>query len=297
MSIKGIIAKLLPQSLLNRLLINKDRKQLQSLESIECDATHLAAYSAEQVTGFFSSKQTSTDWAHIAKRINEFQIPDMTGGVNPGDRRAIYFLAKAIGAQSVLEVGTHIGASTIHLASAVRENCDNAEVGDGNKPSPQLTSVDIADVNDEAAQPWLQHGSGKSPRAMVDELDCQFVEFKTTKSLSYMQNCQQRFDLIFLDGDHAARTTYQEIPAALKLLKPDGAILLHDYFPNLQPLWSNGVVLAGPCLAAERLTREIQQLQVIPFGDLPWPTKLGTNRTSLALLCRASDCVGIIGVR
>ena len=36
-----------------------------------------------------------------------------------------------------------------------------------------------------------------------------------------------------------------------------------------------------------RLQRAGWPLEVVPLGDLPWPTKLGTSRTSLALLGRA----------
>jgi hypothetical protein len=63
-------------------------------------------------------------------------------------------------------------------------------------------------------------------------------------------------------------------------------ILLHDYFPDLKPLWSNGRVIPGPWLAIERLKREGAPLTVKPFGALPWPTKLNSNNTSLALLLR-----------
>ena len=36
------------------------------------------------------------------------------------------------------------------------------------------------------------------------------------------------------------------MPRALKLLRPSGVILLHDYFPGLRPLWSDGSMIAGP---------------------------------------------------
>jgi len=66
------------------------------------------------------------------------------------------------------------------------------------------------------------------------------VDIRHHPSLDYLAGCAQTFDFIFLDGDHAARTVYQEVPAALRLLNSGGVILLHDYFPNLRPLWSNG---------------------------------------------------------
>ena len=113
-----------------------------------------------------------------------------------------------------------------------------------------------------------------------------FVEFVKDSSLRYMARCERKFDFIFLDGDHSSSTVYQEIPSALELLNKDGLILLHDYFPDLEPLWSNGAVISGPFLAAKRFKEEGANLAVLPLGELPWPTKLQSNSTSLALLSR-----------
>ena len=74
----------------------------------------------------------------------------------------------------------------------------------------------------------------------------------------------------------------------LKLLKENGVILLHDYFPNLQPLWSDGGVIPGPWLAVNRLKEEGADLSAIPLGMVPWNTKLNSHYTSLALLTRNS---------
>ena len=55
-----------------------------------------------------------------------------TGGVNPGDRRLLYQLTRRLKPRNVLEIGTHVGASTMHIAAA--------------KPR-SITTVDIVDVN------------------------------------------------------------------------------------------------------------------------------------------------------
>ncbi len=81
-------------------------------------------------------------------------------------------------------------------------------------------------------------------------------------------------------------TVYQEIPAALSMLNPNGVIFLHDYFPELRPLWSDIPMIPGPFLATKRLEREGAKLVVLPLGTSPWPTKEQSNATSLALLLR-----------
>jgi Methyltransferase domain len=94
------------------------------------------------------------------------------------------------------------------------------------------------------------------------------------------------FDLIFLDGDHSAAKVYQEVCLALKRLHGGGVILLHDYFPDNKPLWSDGSLVPGPFMAIERLRSEDSNLKVEPVGGLPWPTKYSSNVTSLAVLTR-----------
>jgi predicted O-methyltransferase YrrM len=115
------------------------------------------------------------------------------------------------------------------------------------------------------------------------------VRFITSDSLDYFSRREQEYDFIFLDGSHNSSTVYKEIPAATTLLQTGGYILLHDYFPNLRPLRASGAVVPGPYLATQRLMDEGADIEVLPLGKLPWPTKLGSNLTSLALLGKSQS--------
>ena len=226
----------------------------------------------------FDSSATDERWVHTSGKLDQLAIPERRGGLDLIDRRALFYLLSNLHSASVLEIGTHIGALTLNIAAAL-----SARNGD----DASLVSVDISDVNSPESQPWLVHGTRQSPREMADEMGYgPFVAFITERSLSYMATCTRRFDLIFLDGDHAAGTVYQEITAALTLLNPGGVIVLHDYFPALKPLWSDVPMIPGPYLATERLVREGAPLVVLPFGDLPWRGTRQSNVTSLALLLR-----------
>jgi hypothetical protein len=155
--------------------------------------------------------------------------------------------------------------------------------------SYRLVSVDIRDVNDPVATPWRAYGSELSPLEMLKKMGCDdLVTFVVMDSLDFFPKCEQQFDLIFLDGSHSSAAVYEEVPAALKVLAPGGYILLHDYFPNLRPLWSNRAVVPGPYLATRRLEREGAPIKVLPLGGLPWFTKLRSKVTSLALLGKRS---------
>lgn len=259
----------------------RERRELEALDRISCDSRRLArTISQARVTAAFRSRRTDEEWGRVEQEMTTLGITEKAGGVNPGDRRALYYLVRGFGPRSVLEVGTHIGASTMHIAAALRKTQE-----ENSGLTCRVTTVDIMDVNDSATTPWLKQGSTYSPVEMAQRMGVDGnISFVTSDSLAYFETCGEEYDLIFLDGDHTARTVYQEIPAALSVLRHDGLILLHDYFPALQPLWDNDAVIPGPWLATERLRSEGADFQVLPMGELPWPTKLGSRTTSLALL-------------
>jgi len=233
----------------------------------------------------FHSEEINQEWRDIEAELSLFfSNTNKKGGINPGDRRAIYYLVRYFRPLSILEIGTHIGSSTIHIAAAVRFL--NNKVPDSDF---SFDTVDIINVNDKISKPYVNFGSKISPADMVNKLDCDgLVSFITEDSSRYLSRCEKKYDFIFLDGSHAAFSVYREIPASLKLLNKGGAILLHDYFPGLIPLWPDGNIIQGPYMAVSRLRKEGVHINALPLGKLPWKTKLNSNVTSLALLHRES---------
>jgi predicted O-methyltransferase YrrM len=215
------------------------------------------------------------EWNAAEKKLENLNIPDETGGVNPGDRRAIYYLIKHFKQNRVLESGTHIGASTTYAATALEDGSS-------------MTTVDIVDVNSTLIQNWKKYKTDISPVKMLESLGVDDkVEFVVGKSLDYLPTAGM-FDFIFLDGDHSQSVVHDEIPIALEHLNPGGVILLHDYFPNNEPIWPDywAKCIDGPYLAVEQLRSEGWKIRAVPLGELPWPTTLNSNLTSLAILIR-----------
>jgi predicted O-methyltransferase YrrM len=203
------------------------------------------------------------------------------GGSNPGDCRALYYLVRRLKPQRILEIGTDLGCSTVSMALATARNR-----ADG--IAATLDTADIRNVNDPQTRPWLVFKSPHSPGENIATLGCgEFVRFEVGRSLDVLVDGHRRYGMIFLDGNHDAEVVYQEIPLALQRLEPPGLIMLHDYFPDLRPLWPGWVPITGPGRAIARLMAEGAGLRAVPLGDLPWPTKLGTRTTSLAALTRA----------
>jgi predicted O-methyltransferase YrrM len=277
-----IIPRLLPKSKLLERQIRSERQELAATAPQKGDPQWLLSAQDTRVEEWLHADLAS-DWEKVAAMLDPIRFGSRSGAVNPGDQRALYYIARSVRGTSILEVGTHVAASTGILALALRHNTAQSP-----GTTPRLTTVDIMDVNDPVRGAWKRIGCDQSPTQFMRSIKVDdIVKFVTQPATDYLNSGQEKFDVIFLDGDHSASGVYREIPAALRLLNPGGVILLHDYFPGLQPLWADGAVVPGPQLAVERLRDEKLAVTVKPLGALPWPTKQGSNVSSLAMLCRA----------
>lgn len=205
-----------------------------------------------------------------------FNNPEAHEGVNLGDRRAIYALVSLFKPKRVLEIGTHVGASTLYFALALKRLANNGK----------LTTVDLVDVNSDTG-PWKKAGLSHSPSGYLEHLALRDIcTFVTASSVDFLATHQEQYDFIFLDGSHLADFVYREAAACSHLLAPNGILLLHDFHPKGKPLYPDGVAIAGPWLAFQRIKKELPEMQVLPLGELPWDTKQGVRLTSLAVATR-----------
>lgn len=267
--------------LINRRRSIRDQsRQLKEIARLPIEADALRCVTRRELSDRLDCARTHEEWSRTeTDLLDGCPIKDqISDGVNPGDRRALWYLVKSFAARSVLEVGTNVGASTFHLAAALKSSAgENAH----------LVTVDITDVNHEETGAWKSRGLLFSPEEMIRKIGGgELVTFVQDTSRRYLEGCSETFDLVFLDGDHTAANVYQEISLSLKLLNRDGIILLHDYFPGNRPLWKGNFPTVGPYLALSRVIKENPRITVLPLNELPWPTKLGTKKTTLSLVTR-----------
>ena len=197
------------------------RRFFLNLPRAEIDASKLGKIDKGEIDRILTEPKLHEEWLVLAKEIDQLiLIEDMkTGGVNPGDRRALYYLVRALGLKRVLEIGTNVGASTIHIAAAMKVNL----LADEKPNEHSLVTVDIVDVNDAPDAFWRLGGLPRSPRDTIEAMGMvEHVTFVTNSSLTYLDECDESFDLIFLDGDHSAAMVYQEVPRALRRLREPG---------------------------------------------------------------------------
>lgn len=274
---KQFIKKVLPKSILRLILDSRDLVRLGQVPTLSFDCEKLKPANDFKLTDIFSDQKIRKSWKNNYKEIQAvFGDHSTLGGINPGDRRAIYYLITALKPKKVLEIGTHIGASTLYIACALKNLTYSAKI----------TTVDILDVNQDQA-PWRSLGLAMPPRDFAQKLNClDHISFQVSPALEFMKNADETYDFIFLDGDHSSPAVYREVSMALNLLNPGGVILLHDYYPDAQPLFSNGVIIPGPFRAINRIYKENKNIEIQPLGNLPWPTKLGSRMTSLAVVTK-----------
>lgn len=277
---KKVVKKLVPERIKQKVRDSRKLKEelvnMQALPDTICDTTNLKHITADELNSIFTNDETASAWAGVQSTLDKLKLPRMTGGINPGDQRAIFSLVQHYKPKSVLEIGTLIACSTTNIAVAMKQ---------ANHSDAKLISVDINDVNCKKLKLYEKYGCEKSPEELIQQLNYHDqVHFQNQNSIDYMKQTNDTFDFIFLDGSHDASIVYQEIPCALQRLNPDGIILLHDYFPDNKPMWSNKSVIPGPFWGSERLRKLSNNFRVLPLGALPWPTKLNSNMTSLAIM-------------
>ena len=266
----------LPSSAIAAVLDARDRYRLATQARLPFGPTLLRTRKALDVAAILRDTEIAATWSVDHSEIGAlFGHDDRFGGVNPGDRRALYHLIRALQPRRVLEVGTHIGASTLYIARALRANGTPGSV----------VTVDITDVNDLERGAWRAVGQRMSPRAFAQQLDCaDRIEFVVSKAMDFLEFAGPSCDLIFLDGDHSAQAVYCEVSKSLTALTPAGVILLHDFYPDGKALYPQDGPIRGPYRAMARIAREEPRVVVQPLGMLPWDTKQGTRATSLALV-------------
>lgn len=116
----------------------------------------------------------------------------------------LYMLARAIGARTIIEFGTSFGISTIHLASALRDNGGGRLIGSEFEP----TKVDRARQNIALA--------GLSDLVEIREGDA--LE-------TFARDMPEQIDLVLLDG---AKNLYPSVLSLLEGRLRPGALIIAD---------------------------------------------------------------------
>jgi predicted O-methyltransferase YrrM len=123
------------------------------------------------------------------------------------------------GSENVLELGANLGKSTVFMAHVNLKARVTAV--EGNKG--------LADFCEDGIQ----------------SLGCTNVDVVNSTFDAFFQTNQNRFDLIFIDGDHREEPTLKNYQAAKQTIRGEGPIVLHDIY------WSKGMTSAWGKIKAD----------------------------------------------
>ena len=168
--------------------------------------------------------------------------------LNADSARLLMVIARAAGARSVVEVGTAIGVSTLHLARAVG-------------PEGRVISFEIDEHRHNAARDYLTRAG------VADRVDLRLVDAGVG-----LEQLDPGVDLVFLDG---VKEDYpRHLDLAVGLVRPDGLIavdnaLLSGGVASGRPIghWSQEAVDRMRSINARLVSGEGLTGMVIPTGD------------------------------
>lgn len=172
--------------------------RLFALDETASDAAAQAfgALSGDERTALMSSKTAYTDLYRRAK--------DLPLAVSRETGTLLYMLARASRAATIVEYGTSFGISTLHLASALRDNGGGRLVGSEFEPSK------VAKARENIAATGL----------------ADLVEIREGDALQTLaRDLPLSIDLVLLDG---AKGLYPEILALVEPHLRRGAIIVAD---------------------------------------------------------------------
>jgi predicted O-methyltransferase YrrM len=207
-------------------------------------------------------------WLVTEDKLLELGESDIPCAMRPAKRRLCFQIIRAMGAKSVLDIGTYVGTSAANYGAAV---------GSGGR----VVTVDIRSVDADNAH-WKQVGRNLSPRALMEAVGvADRVQFVTCDARKYLAETAEKFDFISIDGWHEYFAVYEEIRLALTRLNPDGLIFLDDIQIPGQRLFEGCDRFDGPWRALQRHISERAPFEVIYI-----PHMLDLEPTSAAFLVR-----------
>lgn len=155
-----------------------------------------AALAPDELTRLMRSK---TDYLQFYRQLKDFPL-----AVSRETGSLLYLLARSSGARNVVEFGTSIGISTLHLAAALRDN------GGGRLISSEFEPGKIARARANLAAAGL----------------ADLVEIREGDALQTLgSDLPERIDLLLLDG---AKALYLDVLQRVQSRLRPGALIVAD---------------------------------------------------------------------
>ena len=157
------------------------------------------AFAAMSDDDRYQLMRSKTGYRALYGNLKAFALP-----VSRETGKLLYMLARATGARSIVEFGTSFGLSTLHLASALRDN------GGGRLITTEFEPSKLAQASANLAAGGL----------------ADLVEFREGDALETLaSDLPETIDLLLLDG---AKALYADVLALLESRLRPGAVIVAD---------------------------------------------------------------------
>ena len=205
----------------------------------------------------YDTPELRAEWKAVLDRLEAVRETGVPHAMGLATRSVLVRVIRAMGAKSVLDVGTSTGTSALAFALAV---------GEGGR----VVSLDIRDANAPDAK-WKQRNRPHSPERLMRAAGvADRVTFLTVDSRHYLRSTTDTFDFISLDGGHRESVVFDEIPLALARLNPGGLVFLDDMHPPGFIPNEGCDFIPGPWRAAQRWLQRTPELALVhPVDNLP----------------------------
>ena len=145
--------------------------------------------------------------------------PD-TGHANHVDMLYVVAMARHLKARAMFEFGTYLGRTTRHLAEGAPDGRVYTLDLDPQGPKPPKLGGAISAVLDRGLQGHFYRASQAAERVVQLHGDSRTFDYRPLLG---------SMDFIFVDASHYYEPVKNDTEQALKLLRPGGTIVWHDY--------------------------------------------------------------------
>jgi hypothetical protein len=162
----------------------------------------------------------------------------------------------------VLQIGAYTGDASVWMLSNVLTN-----------PNARLIDVDTWEGSEEPSHyemNWQTVESLYDFKTQSGREDRKIIKYKGTSD-SFFKNNVEKYDFIYIDGDHTAYGVLKDAVAAFECLKLGGIIAFDDY------QWSAGLgAIKEPKMAIDAFSSiYADKIKEIEKGYQAWYRKLG----------------------
>ena len=166
-------------------------------------------------------------------------------------------------APRVLEIGTNWGIAAVFMQKAARSTGGTLQCVDTTENVLEGNCINNLEIN--ASNEFIKLIIDKG----IDDIEWGFYEQGADMFFEDIRKNKksQKYDIIFVDGDHSYVQSIKDIKNSLEFLDTNGVIFLHDLKESTQGLPEHRSVL--------RAYKELDENNIVKFRMLKTPCKLG----------------------